>query len=465
MRNYFFKSALCVPDSADANQTAQWHSNVTISIEGGNISAVTTDTAPERDTEHLDGVAIPAMVNVHSHAFQRGFAGLSEFRTSANDSFWTWRRLMYDFVGKLNPDQVFVIARHLYFEMIAAGYSWVGEFHYLHNDANGRAFDEIERMSRSVLEAAVEPEIGICLLPVLYQRSGFDSNSVNEGQQRFALTNDQFCELMLANRQQIENLPNAKLGIAIHSLRAVRAGGIRRALKFREQELSCCPVHIHVAEQTQEIEDCVAATGKRSVEYLLSEFNVDPNWCLIHATHMNKEETRNLALTGAVAGLCPTTEANLGDGFFPASEFLAEGGKISIGSDSHCSVDLTDELRTLEYGARLQSRQRAILGTDAFSVGRRLYEAASVGGGQAIGVNTGKIASGSQADLLVIDDSHPTIAGAQEDRLLDRFIFVNAGNPIKLRFLKGKFFENDWIKIALRESSEDFLKVSKELLD
>jgi len=293
METYFFRSALVEID----NDTS-WQSNVSISIDDGTIVDIVADSDPS-NCASSDGVVIPAMVNVHSHAFQRGFAGLSEYQTGANDSFWTWRKLMYDFVGKLSPDDVYVIARQLYLEMLQAGYSWVGEFHYLHNDVDGSQFANRAEMAEAVCRAAGETGIGICLLPVLYQRSGFDSEVANEGQRRFVLDNDQFLELLELCQNQLSTQSNATLGIAFHSLRAVSADAMDWVLNQREALLGNCPVHIHVAEQTQEVDDCVASTGMRSVEFLLSRFPVDQDWCLIHATHLNANEVKDLADCGA----------------------------------------------------------------------------------------------------------------------------------------------------------------------
>lgn len=455
-----FKSAFVESSS----QIPEWRNDVLITVNAGLIVDVEADSDQLGDRV-IDGVAIPAMVNVHSHAFQRGFAGMSEFRTATNDSFWTWRNLMYDFVGKLSPDDVFVIARQLYLEMIVAGYSWVGEFHYLHNDSSGKMYDNRAEMADAVLRAARETGIGICLLPVLYQRSGFDGQQVNSGQRRFALRNDDYFRLLEICQSKTANDVNATLAMAIHSLRAVGRDSIAAALEFRNASLADCPVHIHVAEQTQEVDDSVAATGKRSVEYLLSEFDVDQRWCLIHATHMVQSETASLAATGATVGLCPTTEANLGDGFFPAKEFLARNGSIAIGSDSHCSVDMREEIRTLEYGQRLATRKRAVLGTETESVGRRLFAACVSGGARAIGVATGRIAKGNRADLIVINDQHPTIAGEAGDRLLDRLIFSNSGNPISKRMIGGRWIEDSDLQPRLLESSREFVELNQRFFN
>ncbi len=458
-RKFKFRSALV----ETAPGKPEWRNNVVVTIHAGQIINVQPDVVDAVGTL-VEGAAIPAMVNVHSHAFQRGFAGLSEFRTASNDSFWTWRNLMYEFVRELSPEDVFVIARQVYLEMVIAGYSWVGEFHYLHNDPAGKPYANRGEMAGAILRAADETKIGICLLPVLYQRSGFATEHVEEGQLRFALANDDYFGLLEICQKKTRNTPDALLGMAIHSLRAVGRNSIAAALEYRDAALPDCPIHIHAAEQTQELEDCLAATGKRSIEYLLSTFAVDPRWCLIHATHMNQSETENLAASGATVGLCPTTEANLGDGFFPAQEFLSHNGSISIGSDSHCSVDVRDEIRTLEYGQRLKTRNRSVLGTATESVGRRLYLACSTGGGKAIGVATGSIAIGFRADMIVINDQHPTIAGAAQDRLLDRLIFSNSGNPISKRMIGGQWIGDSELQSAWQKSSDEFFNLNRRFL-
>ena len=405
----------------------QWQNNVKISVsDDGLIESIESNL----DYEVPEIVAVPGMVNVHSHAFQRGFAGLSEHRTATNDSFWTWRKLMYDFVGRLTPDEVYLIASQLYREMLSAGYTWVGEFHYLHNEVGGKTYSNIAEMSDAIHRAAQDSGIGLCHLPVLYQRGGFNNQPITTGQDRFVLSNDQFCELVEQCRSQWSDQPNTKSGIALHSLRAVSVDAAMTVLKHIKGIDSAAPIHIHVAEQTAEIDACLETHGRRSVEFLFDNFPVDENWCLIHATHLNDGELQQIADSKAIVGLCPTTEANLGDGVFRAQEFLDADGRISIGSDSHCSVDLREELRILEYAQRLTTRRRAILGSDELSVGRNLYCRAAKGGAAAIGINAGEIAVGKRADFTLIDPTHPTIDNVEGNRILDRLIFSNIGNPI-----------------------------------
>ena len=432
----------------------QWCTNVVITIDGrGYVTKIDSGGEVVGNQTTAGLVALPGMVNVHSHAFQRGFAGLSEYRTAEKDSFWTWRDQMYRYVRELNPDGVYSIAKQLYREMLQAGYTSVGEFHYVHNDPQGRPYDELAELAFAISRAASEVGIGLCLLPVLYQRGGFRNENLVEGQNRFRLSNQQFVDLVEAcqkrvaesnrNRNGISNADQS-VGIALHSLRAVDLEPALDVVNHFKAADRTIPIHIHVAEQTQEVEQCIEVHGMRPVEFLYEHFPVDQHWCLIHATHLNGNEIETIANSRAVVGLCPTTEANLGDGLFAAKQFLDRGGRISIGSDSHCSVDMREELRILEYGQRLVSRSRAVLGTETKSVGRRLYEEASRGGRQAIGLSndpretsTG-IQIGERADFTLVDPHHASIGNESGDRLLDRLIFTNAGNPIAGVVIGGK---------------------------
>ncbi|MDG1511721.1 MAG: formimidoylglutamate deiminase [Mariniblastus sp.] len=442
--------------------TEAWKENVRFSISKGVITQIDYDCPPTESSRSIAGIAIPAMVNTHSHAFQRGFAGMSEFRTESRDSFWTWRNLMYKFVSDLTPEDVYIIARQLYLEMVVAGYSWVGEFHYLHNSPSGNPYANPTEMADALLRAAGEAGIGINLLPVLYQRSGFSAEATNHGQRRFGLSLDQYFGLVDNCCEKITDNPDAALGLAFHSLRAVSSEAMQEVLQYRTNHLVDCSVHIHVAEQQLEVDDCLLATGKRPLQFLFDSFPIDESWCLIHATHMDNDEIARLSSSRAVAGLCPTTEANLGDGFFPASQFLGSGGRISVGSDSHCSVNLREELRWLEYGQRLLGGQRAALGTPQFSTGRRLYSECAQSGGQAIGIKTGRLAVGCRADLLILSPDHPTISHASKDRILDRFIFLNTGCPIQQRMLGGRWIEERQLTEQLLRSRVAFNQLNQK---
>jgi len=371
------------------------------------------------------GVLLPGLPNLHSHAFQRVMAGLAECRSDPRDSFWSWRETMYAFAAQIDPDALHAIAAQLYVEMLEAGYTRVCEFHYLHHAPDGRPYADATAMARALIEAAHETGIGLTLLPTLYLRGGFDDRPLAPRQQRFAHTVDGFLDLVAALRALQQ--PGLNVGIALHSLRAVAAEALHAVLG---SELAVTgPIHIHIAEQPAEVEDCRAATGQRPVAWLLDHAPVDARWCLVHATHMDADETARLARSGAVAGLCPSTEANLGDGLFPLVEYLDHGGRIGIGSDSQISVSPVEELRWLEYGQRLTRRARNLAATPAQPhTGARLFAAALDGGLAASGLDA---AQPHAAGVLMLDAVHPLLAARTDDELLDSWIF--AGNAPLVR--------------------------------
>lgn len=403
------------------------------------------ESATDSKPTVIEGVALPGMVNVHSHAFQRALAGLSDFRTSHQDSFWTWRTQMYDFVQSFEPEDVYRIAKQLYQELLSGGYTTVGEFHYLHTDEKGRPYSRLNELSVAVAQAAVDTGINFCFIPALYQRGGF-GRPLEVGQKRFFLTVDSFFELIEQTEKEFGNLPNFHLAMALHSLRAVETSVGREVVQQFQAQYPGRPIHIHVAEQRKEVDDCLAATGKRPIEFLFDQFGIDENWCLIHCTQSLEHELSLIARSRAVVGLCPTTEANLGDGIFPAREFLSMGGRISVGTDSQVSNNPGAELRMLEYSQRLKHRERCVLATEQESVGRRLFFAVTAGGALATGISSapnrekaGTIAVGHRADLIVIDPNHPSIGGAQGDRLLDRWVFCDYGNPVSKTMVGGQW--------------------------
>jgi formimidoylglutamate deiminase len=415
-----------------------WAGNVRFEVgEDGSLASVRPDSSPDGATV-LAGPVLPGMPNLHSHAFQRAMAGLAErARLSSDgaedDSFWTWREVMYGFVRRLTPDQVQAIAAQLYVEMLEAGYTAVGEFHYLHHDPEGAPYADPAEMSRRVIAAARKTGIGLTLLPVLYGYGGFGGQPAGEGQRRFLNTPEGYLELLAALHEAVRDDPQLRLGIAPHSLRAVTPESLRTALDGIAALDEDAPVHIHVAEQQPEVRDCIEWSGLRPVEWLLTNEDLDRRWCLVHATHMTDEEAVALARTGAVVGLCPTTEANLGDGLFPAGAYLEAGGRIGIGSDSHISVSPVEELRWLEYGQRLSFKRRNLLADEAASpsVGARLYKAALGGGAQALGRPIGCLAPGCRADLLVVDSDLPCLLGKGDDVLLDAVVFAGNRNPVR----------------------------------
>jgi formimidoylglutamate deiminase len=395
-----------------------WAQNVRIRLEGGRIAEVTRGAEP---VGQRVACLLPAPVNLHSHTFQRAMAGLTEKRTAGQDSFWTWRTLMYRFLEQLTPEDVEAIAAMVMVEMAEAGYAAVAEFHYLHHAPGGGVYADLAEMSTRIAAAAAETGLGLTHLPVLYERGGCDGRALTAGQRRFGNDPDRFAALWEAARQGLRSLPaDTVLGVAPHSLRAVSPAGLDMAAGIDRG----APVHIHVAEQMAEVAEVMDATGQRPVEWLMRHQEVDARWCLIHATQMTPEETFALAQSGAVAGLCPITEANLGDGIFDGQRYVQAGGKFGVGSDSNVRVSLSEELRLLEYSQRLGLKGRACLATPERSAGRVLFEGAATGGSQAAGRASGAIAEGLWADLVALDLSGPDLMGVQGDTILDTWIFA-----------------------------------------
>lgn len=410
--------------------------------------------------ERVGRFVLPGMPNLHSHAFQRAMAGLAERRGPGEDSFWTWRETMYAFAEAIDPDDLKPIATQLYVEMVKAGYTQVCEFHYLHHGPRGVPYADPAAMSLALIEAAKDAGIGLTLLPVLYMTGGFDGRPLTERQQRFRHDVGQYVSLL----ERLVPMQNdmLRIGIALHSLRAVPEEAMRALLAT-----GLCrdmPIHIHIAEQIGEVQDCLAARGARPVEWLLDHADIDRRWTLIHATHLTPQETHRLAKTGAVAGLCPTTEANLGDGLFPLGEFIDAGGILGIGSDSHISVSPVEELRWLEYGQRLITRHRNVAARRAEeSVGTTLWQRALVGGTQASGVDVGRLAHGARADLLVLDDRSPLLAARSEADVIDSFLF--AGNTPLVRdvMVGGQWRVRDFSHAIEDRAATDYRGVVERL--
>ncbi len=376
------------------------------------------------------GPVLPGMPNLHSHAFQRGFAGLTEYRSGSADSFWSWRTLMYQFGLRMTPDALEAIATQLYIEMLQAGYTSVCEFHYVHHREDGQPYADSAEMMQRLLRAAQTVGIGITLLPVLYQTAGFGGVPAQADQRRFLLDTDRMLALLsrLRSEAAAATAGTARVGLAPHSLRAVPPKALRQAIAGLHDMDPSAPVHIHIAEQQKEVDDCIAWSGQRPVEWLLSQMPVDPRWCLVHATHMVESETLGLARSGAVAGLCPTTEGNLGDGFFDAERYLEAGGAWGVGSDSHASVSVTEELRLFEYGQRLRLQRRNVLASAAQpQVADRLYLEAVAGGAQASARPISGLAAGQQADFVVLDGASAGVGGLPGSLALGAHIFSHRG--------------------------------------
>ncbi len=416
-----------------------WNVDVGIDLSAdGWIAAVTPGALPA-GRERLDGPVLPGLPNLHSHAFQRAMAGLAEHRgTDPEDDFWSWRRLMYGLANALRPEEVQAIAAQLYVEMLEAGYTAVAEFHYLHHQPGGEPYDDLAELSERVIAAAKEGGIGITHLPVLYQAGGFGGTPATAGQRRFLNSSERFLKLFETVKARHQGNAEIAVGIAPHSLRAVPPDSLAEVVGAIE---TTTPIHIHIAEQTGEVEQCVAWSGQRPVEWLLAHAPVDRRWCLVHATHMTSREIKKAAATGAIAGLCPTTEANLGDGFFPAEDWLAAKGAFGLGSDSHISVNGFEELRWLEYGRRLVARRRNRLTNQGGA--HDLYQAALAGGARASGRPIGCIAARTRADLVVLDGESAVLAEVPKERLLDALVFAGNANPVKHVMVGGRWQVRD----------------------
>jgi formiminoglutamate deiminase len=411
-----------------------WAAGVRIETAGGRIAAVQTGTrAGPGDERHAIG--LPGMPNLHSHAFQRAMAGLAETRGPGQDTFWTWREVMYRLALALTPDDLQAVAALAYVEMLEAGFTRVGEFHYLHQDRDGRPYGDPAEMAGRIIAAAGETGIGLTLLPVFYAHGGFGGQAPAPSQRRFLCDREAFGRLVEACRRRALTHPGSVVGVAPHSLRAVTPEELAAILPLAGDG----PIHIHAAEQRREVEDCLAWSGRRPVEWLLEQAAADSRWCFVHATHMTPEETRRMAAAGVVAGLCPVTEANLGDGIFNGPEFLSCGGRLGIGSDSNVLVGVADELRQLEYGQRLQGRRRNVMSRgEGASTGRTLYEVAALGGSAALGAPAAALVPGGPADIISLDAAHPALLERHGDRVLDGWIFAAGTSPVDGVWVGGR---------------------------
>jgi formimidoylglutamate deiminase len=418
-------------------------SSVRIGIEDGLIRSVEIRAAAAGDAP-IKGLVLPGMANVHSHAFQRAMAGLAEWDAKGEDNFWSWREAMYRFAERLDPQAQLAIARFLYIEMLKAGYTSVGEFHYLHNQPGGAAYAPPTAMAEAIAAAAQESGIALTLLPTLYVTGGADGRALSTRQRRFGKSVDELLKLREAMRGRAGV---SVLGLALHSLRAVPPAAMREAIAGVE---ATAPLHIHAAEQTGEVEECLHALGARPVEYLLKQLGADRRWCLVHSTHLTAEETGALAQSGAVAGLCPTTEANLGDGIFPLPDYLAAGGRIAVGGDSHIAVDPAEELKMLEYSQRLAHRRRNVAAShERPHTAARLWTDAARNGAEALGLNAGEIAAGKRADLVMIDTDHVSLAGRNAAQALDSYVFVAGRRAVRDVMVAGS-----WLVQACRHAGE-----------
>ncbi len=425
-----------------------WATDVRLRISAGRIEAVEQDTAVRKD-EFQAGIIIPGLCNAHSHAFQRALVGRTEQRSpEGQDNFWTWRQAMYRLASQIDTDTLKVIASRVYAEMLAAGYTAVAEFHYLHHTG-----------FEAIISAAEETGIRLTFVPILYERAGFDNPTPDDVQKLFVMSLDDFVKLY----EQSKSFANDRIGfgVGIHSLRAVKKESIDEISKFAASEN--IPLHIHISEQQREVDECLSHYKTRPARWLLGRYDVDASWCLVHATHLERDEISAIAKSGAVVCLCPSTEANLGDGIFPLQAYLAEGGQIAIGSDSHVTIDPFEELRWLEYGQRLTTQSRNVSVFDGGHTGDTLFDQAATGGALASGQQIGRLEEGAMADLIVLNDSDPMLAGHDENTLLDSLVFSGYRVPIdrvmvagEWRVVDGRHVGDDETREAYRRAMEAF---------
>jgi len=439
-----------------------WANDKTLTITNGVISEINDGHDP--DAQIANGVVIPGMVNCHSHAFQRAFAGFSEQGSEGQDSFWTWRKIMYQFLDQLSATDAQTIATQLYIEMLKMGYTRVAEFHYLHHQIDGQNYSPLATMAESIFKAAKTSGIGLTMLPVMYRFSGFGPLEPNDGQKRFINSVTQFNQLVTDCFNLTKQYSNTNVGIAPHSLRAVDKDSLHSAVNHVRKLDNKAPIHIHISEQQKEVDDCLTHYGERPVQWLLNNAQLDEHWCLIHATHIDEQELSGIVSSGAIAGICPTTEANLGDGIFPTTEFLAQNGTFAIGSDSHISVNPIEELRWLEYAQRLSKQQRAILANPKqASVGLNLWQRAAQGGAQSTSSNTGSLALKKQADLLVLDIDQTKLFANSDKHLLDSLIFASQKNPVQDVMVNGHWVVKNAQHLHQDQCSDEFAKLLAKL--
>lgn len=435
-----------------------WASDVVVAIKDGMIASVATGQPSHGTNSHFIG--LPGMANVHSHAFQRAMAGLAERSAGTVDDFWSWRETMYALAERINPDSLAIIAAMAQVEMLESGFTRVGEFHYLHHGPDGRRYDNPAAMSEAILAASARTGIGLTHLPVFYANAGFGGTAPEPRQRRFASDIESFARLLDDCRALARTHSDAIVGVAPHSLRAVARDDLLAVAALAGE----APIHIHVAEQVTEVEACLAALGARPVRWLLDNAPVDDRWCLIHATHVDASEIESIVAAQAVVGLCPVTEANLGDGLFPAKDFVERQGRFGVGSDSNVAIEAMQELRLLEYGQRLVHRSRNVLRPGGHaSVGRCLYEGAVVGGSQALGVKSG-IRPGASADLLSLDGGHVAFAGRDCDTALDSLVFAAGSGAVANVWRRGRLVVQDGRHVMRDEIAGEFGALMRNLL-
>ena len=456
-QTYFIKKALL---------SQGWAKNVRLGVDDkGLIVSLQTNVLAEQD-DHRLGLVIPGLVNCHSHAFQRAMAGLTEYQVSPTDTFWSWRKTMYRFANLVSPEDLQDIASYLYLEMIKQGYTSVAEFHYVHHQPNGKPYSSVSQLSQSVINAANIAGINLTLLPVLYMNAGFGDQALLDDQKRFGNSVDSYLALHDEATRYCSHQSQHSLGMALHSLRAVPASSMTEVISHFKDRAHSCPIHIHIAEQTQEVEQSIKALGKRPVEWLLDKYDIDKQWCLIHATHMTPKETAQVAKSGATVVICPTTEANLGDGLFPLRQYLDDGGQIAIGSDGNTCTNPMEELRWLEYGQRLLSRTRNVASDDRKRhTGTNLYRHCLEGGARSIGQKPGALTLGGRADLIVLDDNSADLANIAADSILDVLIFGTSQSLIKDVMVNGTWKITHYHHADEERIKNTFISATKALRD
>ncbi len=456
MSDLLFSSAL-LPDG--------WARDVRVGVDRhGTITSVTPAAGPS-GLSPVPGAAVPGVPDLHSHAFQRALAGLTERGAPGGDSFWSWRDRMYRFLLQLTPEDVAAITAQLTVELLRHGFTHLAEFHYLRNDPEGAAYADPVEIARAASSAALDVGIGVTLLPTLYRTADFSGGAPEGGQRRFVASTDALLGDVQRLSTLLEGEPTARVGLALHSLRAVPPHDLRDALGAMDRLDPTAPIHIHVAEQEREVAACLVWSGARPVEWLLENAPVGPRWCLVHATHITAQEATTVARSGAVVGLCPTTEANLGDGIFPFEEYDAAGGAWGIGTDSHVSVSPVAELRLLEYGQRLTRRRRNVAtGERPQSTGRALLDAAWAGGARACGVPLGRIEVGRRADFAVLDTDHAALAGRSGDDVLDSWLFAGEDTPVRDVYVGGRLVVEQGRHPRQEEIADAYRRVATRLV-
>ncbi|MGD8319333.1 MAG: formimidoylglutamate deiminase [Gemmatimonadota bacterium] len=442
MSDLFFETAL-LPDG--------WASDVRITVDADGFVVAVDPGARPGGAERVSGIAVPGVPDLHSHAFQRAMVGLTERGSASGDTFWSWRERMYGFLARLKPEHVEAVAAQLFVELLRHGYTAVTEFHYLRNDTDGTPYGDPVEMATRILSAARATGMGLTLLPTLYLAADFGGAPPEVGQRRFVASVDELLSDVATLAARTAEDMNVRVGLALHSLRAVPPPALSDAVAGLDDVDASAPIHIHVAEQLREVEACLAWSGARPVAWLLDHAPVDARWCAVHATHMTGDETVALARSGAVAGLCPTTEANLGDGFFPLVAYQEAGGRWGVGTDAQVSVSPVAELRLLEYGKRLSLKARNVAaGGEDLSTARALLERAWDGGTQASGRPLGRLAPGARADVVVLDPEHPTLVGRSGYDVLDAWIFAGEDTPVRHVMVGG-----NWVVLDGRHPRQD----------